>query len=269
MKLCFSTLGCPEWTWNDILSTAKDLGYNGIEIRGVGNEMFAPFITAFKDKDREVTIKRLKGMGLEISCLTSFCQLFDEQNKEKNYNECVQYIVLAAKMEVPYIRVLGDIAPMPGETVNEEFVKKSLEKWTAYAKEKKVCLLVESNGIYADSKKLANLMKDISSEFVGVLWDIHHPARFFNEDIEYTYYNLKPYIKHVHIKDSIMINKEVEYKMTGQGDIPVEKALRLLNKNSYDGYVSLEWVKRWCSSLEAPGVVLPQFISYITSMTEI
>ena len=36
MKLSFSTLGCPEWSWNEILATAKDMGFDGIEIRGVG-----------------------------------------------------------------------------------------------------------------------------------------------------------------------------------------------------------------------------------------
>ncbi len=32
MKISFSTLGCPGWSYEDILSTAKDLGFNGIEI---------------------------------------------------------------------------------------------------------------------------------------------------------------------------------------------------------------------------------------------
>jgi fatty-acyl-CoA synthase len=34
MKLAFSTLGCPEWTWTEIYPMAYDLGYSGIEIRG-------------------------------------------------------------------------------------------------------------------------------------------------------------------------------------------------------------------------------------------
>lgn len=42
MKLSLSTLGCPGWSWNEIFATAKDLGMNGIEVRGVANEMFAP-----------------------------------------------------------------------------------------------------------------------------------------------------------------------------------------------------------------------------------
>ena len=35
MKLSFSTLGCPKLSFRDVLSIAKDLGYDGIELRGI------------------------------------------------------------------------------------------------------------------------------------------------------------------------------------------------------------------------------------------
>ena len=47
MKLSFSTLGCPEWSWNEIIATAKDMGFDGVEIRGVGKELYAPAIKEF------------------------------------------------------------------------------------------------------------------------------------------------------------------------------------------------------------------------------
>lgn len=34
MKFSFSTLACPGYTWADIYSMAKDLGFDGIEVRG-------------------------------------------------------------------------------------------------------------------------------------------------------------------------------------------------------------------------------------------
>jgi len=35
MKLAFSTIGCPEWSWNEIMEAAIDMRIDGIEIRGV------------------------------------------------------------------------------------------------------------------------------------------------------------------------------------------------------------------------------------------
>ena len=47
MKLAFSTLGCPGWSFEEIFATAKDLGMDGIEIRGIGTEMYAPKAAPF------------------------------------------------------------------------------------------------------------------------------------------------------------------------------------------------------------------------------
>ena len=51
MKLAFSTLGCPDFNWTDIYSMAKDLGFDGIEIRGLGNEIFAVKAQPFTEAD--------------------------------------------------------------------------------------------------------------------------------------------------------------------------------------------------------------------------
>ena len=41
MKLAFSTLGCPDFDWTDIYSMAKDFGFSGIEMRGLGDDIFS------------------------------------------------------------------------------------------------------------------------------------------------------------------------------------------------------------------------------------
>ena len=50
MKFAFSTLGCPDWNFNEMISTAKDLNLDGIEIRGIENEVFAPFAKPLEKK---------------------------------------------------------------------------------------------------------------------------------------------------------------------------------------------------------------------------
>ena len=41
MKLAFSTLGCPDYSWSDIYAMAKDIGFGGIELRGLGDDIFS------------------------------------------------------------------------------------------------------------------------------------------------------------------------------------------------------------------------------------
>ena len=59
MKLAFSTLGCPNWRWREIYAAAKDLSIDGIEIRGIENEIYAPRVRIFDDQHREGTLKQL------------------------------------------------------------------------------------------------------------------------------------------------------------------------------------------------------------------
>ena len=264
MKLSFSTLGCPEWSWNEILATAKDMGFDGIEIRGVGNELYAPAIREFSANNIQSTKNKLKAMGLENVCLTSACYLYDKTNAGRYLEEGKAYIDTASALGASYIRVLGDKDPQPSADIDDSVVAASLEPLGQYAKERGVVPLIETNGVYADTKRLSALLRSLSGSSIGVLWDMHHPYRYFGEQPEQTYENIGSYIKYVHVKDSVVDRDgRLQYKMMGYGDLPVKEGVRILNENGYDGYLSLEWVKRWYSDLEAPGVVFLQYINYM------
>ena len=66
MKISFSTLGCPRWSWREILATACDLGYGGVEVRGVGNDISVPSIPAFSDENLDKTKAELARLNLAI-----------------------------------------------------------------------------------------------------------------------------------------------------------------------------------------------------------
>jgi fatty-acyl-CoA synthase len=84
-----------------------------------------------------------------------------------------------------------------------------------------VTLLVETNGVYADTKRLAKLLDAVDSPFVAALWDMHHPYRFMGEAPRDTVANLGGRIRYTHTKDSVMEDGHVRYRMMGEGDLPV------------------------------------------------
>ena len=71
MKLAFSTVGCPDYNWTEIYSMAKDLGFQGIEMRVTGGEYFSLHARPFKAENIESTLSDLKKRHLEIPCLSS------------------------------------------------------------------------------------------------------------------------------------------------------------------------------------------------------
>ncbi len=263
MKLAFSTLCCPNYGWNDIFTMAKDLGFDGVEIRHIKEEDASSPFSADKCAN---TAEKLKQMNLEIPCLsTGSCIHHDDWDEGKA--EIISYIEVAEKIGTPYIRILGDFNAAPESDVDDGLVAQRMRELAAVAEKRGVMLLIETNGVYADTARLASLLNDIASDNVAALWDIHHPYRFFGEAPETTLTNLGAYIKHVHVKDSVMEGGEVKYKILGEGDLPIEETMLALRSINYEGFVTLEWVKRWNPELCDAGIIFPKFIDYISELT--
>ena len=260
MKLAFSTLGCPDFDWVDICVMAKDFGFAGIEMRGLGE---ANLTKPFLPENLEKTVAQLKRQRLEIPCLSSSFPLKYADKAEEAQTELKAYIDLAASLNSSYIRVLGDEYARVDTPVDDEVVLASLRALMPYAEEKGVTLLVETNGVYTDTARLRDLLVRVGSNNVGALWDIHHPYRFGGEMPAQTVENLGAYIKYTHIKDSVMEGDKVRYKMMGEGDLPIEKAMSALRSINYEGYVTLEWLKKYAPELTDAGVVFPHYAEYM------
>ena len=215
MKLAFSTLGCPDFSWTDIYAMAKDFGFSGIEMRGLADETFSIHAKLFEADQIDKTIAQLKKKRLEICCLSSGCSLRFPEKREETIRELRTYIDLAAKLHTPFIRVLGDLTAAPNGEVDDNVVLSALKELIPYAEEKNVTLLVETNGVYADTARLRDLLNQIESDCIGALWDLHHPYRYADETPGQTVQNLGAYIKYTHAKDSVIENGKTVYEYMG------------------------------------------------------
>lgn len=262
MKLSFSTLGCPNWTWNEILAIAKDLGMGGVEVRGLGDEMYAPALKIFAADKLEGTKAKLKEMGLTIPILSSGAYFADKSKADEAFGEACAYIDLAEKAGVPYIRVMAEPTPEPcnGDLT---LAAKIYGQLCDYARYTSVTPLIETNGQLASVNAMQDFLSRAGRVNMGVLWDIHHTVRFYNETPGRVISSVGRYIKHVHIKDSFADNGKINYRMMGYGDIPALEALKELNDICYEGFISFEWVKRWNPELEEPGIAFAYFCSYM------
>ena len=268
MKIAFSTLGCPDFGWMDIYAMAKDFHFDGIEIRGLGQNILAATASPFTERQIDKTKAKLASLHLEIPCLSSGCCLKYPEKRDEVVGEIRQYVELAAKLGTPFIRILGDQEPAPAGEVDDGYVAGLLKELAGIAAPANVILLVETNGVYADTKRLAKLIDSVDSPQVAALWDMHHPYRHMGESPAQTVKNLGARIRYTHTKDSVVEDGKVRYRMMGEGDLPVYEMLDALKDMGYDGYVSLEWVKRWAPELTDAGIVFPHFAEYMSSYFE-
>lgn len=266
MKLSFSTLGCPRWSWSDVFSAAKDFSIDGVEIRGLSDALYAPSIEEFLPHNIEKTKKEISRLKIEIPVLTSAATLAETEKAQDSFVEACSYVNLASKVNVPYIRVMGTGEPHITQG-DFELGAKLYKHLCSYAAEFSVTPLIETNGSLSSSKKMLEFLKLADCENSGVLWDIHHTYRFGDETPEKTVNALGAKIKHVHVKDSIrQADSSIQYKMMGFGDVPVREAVKELYKINYLGFISLEWVKRWNPDLQEPAVVFSHYVSYMKKL---
>ena len=268
MKISFSTLACPNMDWQEIISMATDVGFDGIEVRGLGEDIHAVKAKPFTEGELPNTMKKLSRLKLSIPCFSSNCCLKFLSKSAENKKEITEYIKLAHQTGTSYIRILADLSVYPDGPIDDDKIINELKNLAPIAAQYGVTLLVETNGVYSDTKRLRGVLEKTASDSIAALWDMHHPYRINGEAPEVTVQNLGAYIKYVHAKDSVMVDGKIQYRMMGEGDLPLDEMMQALGSINYEGFVSLEWVKRWSDDLEDAGIAIPQFAYFMGKYTE-
>ena len=168
MKLAFSILGCPDFDWSDIYSLAKDFGFDGIEMRGLGDDIFAVNARPFRADQIDKTVAQLRRMRLTIPCLSTGCVLKQEQGWEETREEIRAYIRLAARLGSSYIRLLADRCADVEGPVDDEVVLRHLREVLPQAEEAGVVLLLETNGVLRDVSAVTGTVSSASSSVSGI-----------------------------------------------------------------------------------------------------
>ena len=267
MKLSFSTNGWDEFNWQEFYSMAKDLGFDGIEVHDIHSLPFSTHKAPFSLENIYSTSRKLHELDLKIPCFDAVCDIADSDKLTENCIDTEEYITIASKLGTPYIRIYA--MPQDGKTADDEddAVIEYLKRMLPIAEESGVVLLIETTGIYADTSRLCDVLNYFSSDFLGAVWDIHHPYRLFDESPEKTVQNLGAYIKHIHIKDSQKVGDKTEYRLMGEGDMPVDEFMRALDSLNFDGFISLEWIPGWLEELSDSGIVFPHFLNFMSTFT--
>jgi sugar phosphate isomerase/epimerase len=263
LKLSFSTLGCPDWSFDKIIDFARDNQYSGIEVRGILRQMDLPLVPEFSSPEMiAVTMKKMSDRGLKFVDLGSSCALHFSKGEErtKNLDEGKRFIDLAAKLNCPYIRVFPNQLPKDRdrqETLN--LIIDGLKELGNYASKTNVTVLLESHGELIYKNDLLFVMDGAANPHVGLVWDICNMWIATKEPPEEVYAVLKPYIRHTHIKDLKIENNKEEYVLLGTGIVPIFQAIDLLYKNNYPGYYSFEWEKLWHPEIPDPQIALADY----------
>ncbi len=260
MKLSFSTNGWNGFTWEDFYTMAKDLGFSGIEIHDIGEQAFQGVNGPLRKENVSKTARKMANLGLSIPCVNVLCDISAKDKIDDNVTEIIEHISLAKKLGSPYVRLrAGEVSTDETDDVCADVLRAVKD----FAEETEVTILVETVGVYADTKRLADLLNRFACDNISALWDFNHPYRA-GESPEATITNLGAYVKHVHIKDSVSVEGGFEYRLMGEGDMPIDRMILALRSVNYEGFISFEWRSEWIEEIGDAGIVFPHFINYMS-----
>lgn len=262
-KLSFSSLGCPDWSWDEIVNFASTHGYTSIELRGIKRELDLTKCKEFSSTDNiNATLRQLQDKGLHLVDLGSSCNLHiaDAAERKKNLDEAKQFIDLAQQTNCPYIRVFPNNLPKEGKEAALDLITKGLTELGDYAKNTNVTVLMETHGDLVHVADIEKVITQASGLHTGLVWDISNMWTITQEPPTMVYDKLKKYIKHTHIKDAKLLpGGKLDYALLGKGEVPIFEAIDLLAKDGYKGYYSFEWEKLWHPEIAAPEVALADY----------
>ncbi len=255
-KASYMTWVAPEWDVARLIDGARKYGYNGVEIRteaghAHGLELDAP----------PETLARVRSAftqsGVEISCIATSLRFSMPEDSERAeaVEKLKSYISFAEMLGSPYVRVFAGQMPGGVEPAGViDYVSDALAEAVEAAESTPVTILIETHDSLSHTTYVREILKQVYSEKLRVLWDVAHPVRHL-ESLEDSYDNIAPHVRHVHVHDLAYSEgrTKCETAPLGTGFVPHERAIQFLHHDEFQGHLSVELMK------VDPDEVLPQY----------
>ncbi len=264
MKFSFSTKGWHDGSFDQFCDVASELGYSGIEIHNIYNKIFSGSDGAVLNREASVTLRKLYEKKLNIPCIDVVADI--SSYEDYVVEEIKNCISAAHSLHIPHIRIRAEKHNDTEKCVDN--VKMIINEVLPLAEEKKVTLLIETTGLFCDTSFLCKTLDYFASDSVGALWNFSDAYYGAGEEPDAVIKNLGAYVKHIHIHDAVDTNGKMEYRLLGEGELPLEKMMLALKSVNYDGYFSLVWNPEWCEELNDLELILSQFIAYMRRFSD-
>ena len=261
MKFSFSTRGWHDNTFDEFLSVASNLKFDGVELHNVYNRLFTDKDGAFHDYSSASTMRKLYDKKLSIPCIDCLTDISDLSKKADAIAEINRCKNIATNLRIPYIRIKSSSNDEGAYDNAKNLINEILSEF----EDTQIVLLLETSGIFADTLILRAMMDEFASDNLAVLWNTATCYFQKGETPEKIIKNLGAYVSHVQITDGVKTDNGVEYRLAGEGELPIADVMLALRSVNFNGYISLVWDPKWCAELDDLEIVLSQFINYMRS----
>nr|WP_297284333.1 sugar phosphate isomerase/epimerase family protein [uncultured Agathobaculum sp.] len=267
-KIAGHTMGTPEYTVCEAIELMHRIGADGIEI--VVQDDYCSGLPCDCDENTLSEVKQCaEKNGIQIICLTPYNSYFnslDETVRQREIAAIKKVIGYCDYLGAKYIRIYGgNLAAGDTEKLTERRAKlvESMRELGDAAAEKGVTLVIENhfNTMAVSAKESASLIEEIDHPAVRILYDQANLTFTENECYEEAIPVQQKYVKYIHVKDLVFkegvafsssnvahpdeSERNVYTRIVGEGVVPWPQILRAVKERGYDGWLSLEYERRW------------------------
>ncbi|MDF2715207.1 MAG: hypothetical protein K0R28_2132 [Paenibacillus sp.] len=276
-RLAFSTIPCEGWTLEEIVSVAKEVGFQGLELRE--GEAWTIHI-GLTPVERMKALQSVREAGLTITDIASSVCFTGNEGDAEQFSHFQKVVELAHDLGARGVRVfLGYFTYRRDQAVPDipyENLVNQLRQACDYSAAHGVQVWIETHNEFSTGRILRRLLDDVNRRNCVVIYDVIHPLEEGEAPAD-TIALLGSQCVHVHIKDGISVEDPMmtnwKYTKIGEGQIPLSSIVERLEQSGYTGYYSLEWETKWRSELQVPGmepnVIFPHYTAFMLNLLHI
>jgi sugar phosphate isomerase/epimerase len=271
MKVAFSTIACPDWTLEHVMSFADEVEFDGVELRSFGwsgSDLACDPALTDAAKVRRLAIES----GTHVMCLGTSLK-FDDPiwppvvgHALPGHDRCVQaarrFIELADDLECPCVRVFG--FQSQGGEKHAKTVGRVVNRLGAVldvAGTRRVRIVLENGGSFDTAEHLAEVIRECGSPWIQASYNMAVGAEA-GGDVEEAIDLLGDRLMSVRLND-MQGKTPVEI---GQGEVPIARGVQHLARVGFDGWLVVDWMRFWQPGIAEGDGVLRRSMETIQSM---
>lgn len=270
IKIGFNTSVCPEWDIYEIAEKANEIGFHGVELGTVRDELHLPAAEDLQtDKDIDAVRKLFEDKSVEIASIASKYSVESPQPhiQRRCVERNIENIELAAKFACRFVRIpLGKGVEDESEQTTLSRTIAPLRELAQVAAKNRITLLVCNTPGFPSSRSVWFAVDGVSHPSVRAAWN---PVLGLSVKE-----NATLAIPRLGARNKLTVMADAEfdshgvfcgYKPLGQGDIDVPLSIDLLKGVLFDGYLMLDWPLARLEGFPQPDDALPQALELLVN----